>query len=78
MDNKVLIDQAVLFHFAYRKNERVYQIILQPGAPWTEIAEVLEDFKVEFQKLEQQAKEAEKNKQEASEPLTVEAESSVE
>lgn len=77
MDNKVLIDQAVLFHFACKKNDRVYQIILQPGAPWAEITEVLEDFKLEFQKLEQQALEAEKNRNQDAAPIAVEAENSV-
>ena len=35
------MDQAVIFNFAIVKNQRVYQFLVQPGAPWEEVYEAL-------------------------------------
>jgi hypothetical protein len=56
------MQQAVCFHFGITKNERVYQIIVQPGSPWEDIQEVINEFKSEFTSLEQQALKAEQEK----------------
>ena len=70
------MNQAALFHFAIQKNDRLYQLIVQPGSPWEELEAALEAFKKEFQDLRVQVEaEALKKDQEAkSSPATVEAE----
>jgi hypothetical protein len=45
------MNQAVFFHFAIQKQERIYQFIVQPGSPWEEVESVLEDFKKDFNEL---------------------------
>ena len=65
------MNQAVMFHFATVKNERVYQIVLQPGSPWEDIEAVLHEFKNEFALLKEQAQK-EELKKEAVEPELVE------
>ncbi len=47
------------FEFEGTKQQRVYQFELQPGSPWEEIEGVLGEFKEEFLKLRDQAKEKE-------------------
>lgn len=58
------MESYALFNFAVRrefevegkKHQRVYQLELQPGSPWDEIADVLDEFKVEMALLKEQAK----------------------
>jgi len=45
------MDKFALYHFAIKKNERIFKLDLQPGTPWTELFEVLEEFKAEFEKM---------------------------
>ncbi len=73
------MNQAALFHFAIQKNDRVFQFIIQPGSPWEEVEQALEQFKKEFQDLRVQV-EAEALKKDMDEaaananPAPVEAE----
>lgn len=72
-----MMNQAVLFHFAIQKNDRVYQFQVQPGAPWEEIQATLDEMKAEFVVLQQQAEKAaaEKNEvkpEEAQAPVEAE------
>ena len=67
------MNQAVLFNFALQRDQRVYQLSLQPGAPWEEIYGVLDEFKLEMQKLEEETKKLEAQKAE----ITPEAEKTV-
>lgn len=69
------MNSYALFNFAVTRDfevdgkpqQRVYQLSIQPGAPWSEIYTVLDELKSEFQVLEEQAKTAEKEKKD-SEP----------
>lgn len=54
------MQQHLVLHFSIVKNERVYQLLLQPGSPYEELQEVLEQFKVDFHDLQQQAIEKQK------------------
>ena len=45
------MNQFVLFHFVITKNDRVYEFSVQPGTPWDDIEEVLEEFKEKFRQL---------------------------
>src|SRR5258708_36643134 len=58
---KEIMNQHVMFHFSLVKNERVYQLIIQPGAPWQEIEEVMEEFGKEFLRLKKEAQEKEES-----------------
>ena len=60
------MDSFALFHFAIKKNDRVYQVVLQPGAPWDEINQVMDDFKAEFAALKLKADEEAAKKPEES------------
>lgn len=55
------MNQFVLFHFTVNKNDRLYQFVIQPGAPWEDIEAVCEEFKTQFLTLKQEAIEKEKN-----------------
>lgn len=70
------MDQYVVFHFNIKKNDRNYQVIIQPGSPFEEVQEVLEQFKADFKELQaKQIEAAEKAKHEAEqEAIPVEAE----
>jgi hypothetical protein len=45
---KETMNQALLFDFSLEKNGRVYQFLIQGGAPWEEVDEVLDQLKKEF------------------------------
>lgn len=45
------MNQYIQFHFAIAKNERLYQLIISPGSPWEEVAEVLIEFQEALKKL---------------------------
>jgi hypothetical protein len=68
------MNQAALFHFAVQKNERLYQFIVQPGAPWEELDEALDQLKKEFHELRAQV-EAEALKKDQDEAAKKVAES---
>lgn len=71
------MNQAVLFNFAVTredkdKNVRVYQLTIQPGAPWEELYDALAEFEREIKALEVKAKaEEEAKKAEPIEPEVV-------
>lgn len=71
------MNQYVTFNFATVKNERVYQMVIQPGSPWEDIEVVLHEFQNEFALLKEQAlkqeaeKTAEMDKSEAMEPEVI-------
>lgn len=49
------MNQFILMHFTLAKNNRFFQLSIQPGAPWEDIQAVLDDFKQEMNDLQQQA-----------------------
>lgn len=53
--NELVLNQAIVFHFALTKNDRVYVFQVMPGSPWEEIDQVFDDLKIEFQKLKEKA-----------------------
>lgn len=62
-------NQAVVFHFALTKNDRVYVFQVTPGSPWDEIDQAFDEFKEQFKKLKETAAaqaEEQKLKQEMS------------
>jgi len=48
------MNQYALLHFAITKNDRLFQILIQPGTPWEDLDEVLREFHVEFGKIKQE------------------------
>lgn len=64
---KDFMNQHVLFQFSIVKNERLFQVILQPGAPWDDIEGVIDEFKSEFNRLKLEAQEKEASSQEQKE-----------
>jgi hypothetical protein len=63
------MNQFALLHFTLHKNDRIYQVVLQPGYPWEDLEVVLDDFKKEFASMKE---EANKPKEEVPEvPLEV-------
>lgn len=69
------MQQHLVLHFSIVKNERVYQLMLQPGSPYEELKEVLEQFKADFDELQRQAKEKEEQAAQESNDNAVEASS---
>lgn len=63
------MNQFALLHFAITHNERVYQILIQPQTPWTDLEEALEIFKKEFVQAKIVAQKADEEKK-ATEPVT--------
>lgn len=53
------MDQFVLFNFSTVINSRVYRVVVQPGSPWEDIEEAIEQFKVGFKDLKEEAKKKE-------------------
>lgn len=53
------MDQFIFFNFSAVINNRVYRIVLQPGSPWEDVDEAIEQFKSGFQKLKEEAKKKE-------------------
>jgi hypothetical protein len=49
------MNQFVLFHFTIDKNNRIYQFVVQPGAPWEDIEAVVEEFKIKMLDLKVEA-----------------------
>lgn len=47
------------------KNGRVCRMVFEPGTPWDDVFSVLEDFRVEFLRLRQEAEEREAAKKAA-------------
>lgn len=71
------MDQYLFLNFAINKNERSYQLLIQPGAPFEDIQAILDQYKADFATLQEQQKakaEEEKSKAEAvvSEPVEAE------
>jgi len=48
------MNQYALLHFAISKNDRLFQILIQPGTPWEDLEEVLREFHTEFGKIKQE------------------------
>jgi hypothetical protein len=68
------MDQYIVLHFNVKKGERNYQLMLQPGAPFEEVQEVLELFKADFAELQKQNAERAQQAQQESESVEVEPE----
>lgn len=65
-----------MLHFNLQKNERNYQLMIQPGSPFEDIYAVLDELKESFQKIqeEQQEKERQAKEEAEKEAVPVEAE----
>lgn len=63
-----MMNQWHMFNFALVKGDKQYVFQLFPGSSWEEIQTVLDEFKAEFQKLQELAiqQEAEKKQKEES------------
>lgn len=48
------MNQFALLHFTINKNDRIYQVVVQPGAPWEDLEAVLHEFHQEFGKIKQE------------------------
>lgn len=70
------LDQFAVLHFNIQKEQRNYQIMLQPGAPFDEIQAVLDEFKESFVALQENYKEqeAKQKSEQEKEAVPVEAE----
>ena len=70
------MDQFLVLHFNIQKNERNYQLMIQPGAPFEDIYAVLDELKDSFKKIQEEQLEKERvAKEEAEkEAVPVEAE----
>jgi hypothetical protein len=62
-----MMNQFLVFHFNINKNDKNFQLMMQPGCSYEEVAEVLEQFKVEFVELQRLAKEKEEADKAAAE-----------
>ena len=54
------VNQHLVIHFSIVKNDRVYQLMVQPGSPYEEAQEVLKEFQEGLLELQKQAQEKEK------------------
>jgi len=50
-----MMNQWHMFNFSIQKDEKHYVFQLLPGSNWEEIQAVLDEFKVEFKALQEQA-----------------------
>ena len=68
------MNQYVLFHFTVTKNDRLYQFAVQPGTPWADVEEVLDEMKASIITLKEDAikQEAEKKSQAEAEQKNTE------
>ena len=57
-----MIKQEVIFHFSTERENRQYNIFVRPNSPWTEVDDVLNEFKSEFAAMQEQALKAEQEK----------------
>ena len=53
------MNQFLVFHFNISKNDKNFQLMMQPGCSYEEVAEVLEQFKADFVELQRLALEKE-------------------
>lgn len=60
------MNQHILYNFSIVKNDKVYQMIVQPPCTYEEVQEILCDFKVQFEELLKQQKEREEKGKEAT------------
>jgi hypothetical protein len=58
------MNQFALLHFTITKNDRLFQVVLQPGTPWPDLEEALEEFKAEFLKAKKEQEDLAAKKQE--------------
>lgn len=58
------MNESVTFEFSIVKNDRLYRFLLQPGSPWEEMDEVLNEFKEKLDLKRQEAVKAEEARQE--------------
>lgn len=49
------MNQFILMHFTLNKNNRFFELSVQPGAPWEDVQAVLDDFKQHMNDLQQEA-----------------------
>lgn len=45
------MDSFAFFNFVIKKNDKAFQFSVQPGCPWNEAQEALDEFKSELEKL---------------------------
>lgn len=52
------MDSFALFNFVIKNNDKIFQFSVQPGCPWQEAQDALEQFKKELEnlRLEQEKK----------------------
>jgi hypothetical protein len=62
------MDKFILYHFAVVKNGRVYKFSCQPGSPWEDAFDALDEVKFEFQKQQEAEKQAQAAKAASEQP----------
>jgi hypothetical protein len=65
------MDSFALYHFSVTRNNRICQMLVQPGTPWEEVDAFLEEFKAGFAQQRADAEERERKAKEES-PITPE------
>lgn len=67
------MNQFALFHFTITKNDRLFQVLIQPGTPWEDLESVLDEFKEKFSEIKKdQLEKAEAEKAGSSEEVKAE------
>jgi hypothetical protein len=57
-----MLKQEVIFNFSTDREGRQYNIFVRPNSPWTEVDDVLNEFKSEFAAMQEQALKVEQEK----------------
>ena len=65
------MNQHLVIHFSVVKNERVYQLMLQPGSPYEEAVEALKEIQQGILDLQKQAQEREAQEKAENKPADV-------
>ena len=70
------MDQYLFLNFAIAKNNKSFQLLIQPGCPFEEVQEVLSQYKADFEQLQkdQLAKAEEEKAKAAAQAAPVEPE----
>jgi hypothetical protein len=53
------MNQFALINYTLEKNERIIRLVFQPGTPWQDALEALDEFKTEILILKEEAERAE-------------------
>lgn len=62
------MDSFALYHFSITRNNRICQMLVQPGTPWEEVEAFLEEFRTGFAQQRLEAEERERKAKEEQQP----------